>query len=160
MAVPDVDVDVTAERCRLRPRQGAARRPAHGADDTLLSRLATPADIAKLPPLTDAQITDMVADYQVESEKVSSVRYIGQLAFRFRADAVSDYLGQGGITTTVDGRSAGPDPAGPDQRRQERALRGRQWLARGLEPAPAGRRGRPPGRAAGRCRRRRRHLGR
>src|SRR6185369_3435367 len=88
MAVPGVSVDVTAADA-VSAREKALLEGQRQALTTLLSQLATPADIAKLPPLTDAQITDMVADYQVESEKVSSVRYIGQIDFRFRADAVS-----------------------------------------------------------------------
>jgi hypothetical protein len=104
MAVPGVSVDVTASDA-VSAREKALLEGQRQALSQLLSQLATPADIAKLPPLSDAQITDMVADYQVESEKVSSVRYIGQITFRFRADAVSSYLGQGGISTTV---GAGP----------------------------------------------------
>jgi hypothetical protein len=100
MAVPGVNVDVTASDA-VSAREKALLEGQRQALTTLLSQLATPADIAKLPPLSDAQITDMVADYQVESEKVSSVRYIGQITFRFRADAVSSYLGRGGITTNV-----------------------------------------------------------
>ncbi|HSY85278.1 MAG TPA: DUF2066 domain-containing protein [Verrucomicrobiae bacterium] len=105
MAVPGVSVDVTASDA-VSAREKALLEGQRQALSQLLTQLATPADIAKLPPLSDAQITDMVADYQVESEKVSSVRYIGQITFRFRADAVSSYLGQGGITTTSVG--AGP----------------------------------------------------
>jgi hypothetical protein len=60
---------------------------------------------AKVASLSDAQITDMLADYQVESEKVSSVRYIGRLTFRFRADAINSYLQQNGITASA---TAGP----------------------------------------------------
>ena len=104
MAVPGVNVDVTASDA-VSAREKALLEGQRQALTTLLSQLATPADIAKLPPLSDAQITDMVADYQVESEKVSSVRYIGQITFRFRGDAVSSYLGQGGVTTNV---GAGP----------------------------------------------------
>jgi hypothetical protein len=100
MAVPGVSVDVTASDA-VSAREKALLEGQRQALSTLLNQLATPADIAKLPPLSDAQITDMVADYQVESEKVSSVRYIGQITFRFRADAVSNYLGQGGISATV-----------------------------------------------------------
>jgi len=104
MAVPGVSVDVTASDA-VSAREKALLEGQRQALTTLLNQLATPADIAKLPPLSDAQITDMVADYQVESEKVSSVRYIGQIDFRFRADAVNNYLGRGGISTNV---TAGP----------------------------------------------------
>src|SRR6185437_13412504 len=71
MAVPGVSVDVTAADA-VSAREKALLEGQRQALTTLLNQLATPADIAKLPPLSDAQITDMVADYQVESEKVSS----------------------------------------------------------------------------------------
>ena len=63
--------------------------------------LAPPADVDRLPPLSDSQITDLVADYEVESEQTSTVRYIGKLAFRYRLDAVGALLQQNGVSAAA-----------------------------------------------------------
>lgn len=101
VAVYGIDVDVTASDA-VSAREKAVATGQRQALTELLGWYA-PGSTASLP--ADAQITDMVADYQVESEKVSSVRYIGQMTFRFRADAVASWLQQSGINAAVD---AGP----------------------------------------------------
>jgi hypothetical protein len=98
VAVYGVDVDVTASDA-VSAREKAVLTGQRQALTQLAGWFA-PGTTASLPG--DAQITDMVADYQVESEKVSSVRYIGQMTFRFRADAVASWLQQSGINAAVD----------------------------------------------------------
>ena len=100
IAVYGVDVDVTASDAVTAFNSAviAGQRQALGK---ALAMVAAPADVARLPQLTDSQITDMLSDYAVESERRSTVRYIGRLAFRFRADAIRDYLQQSGVAFTA-----------------------------------------------------------
>ena len=96
IAVYGIDVDVTASDA-VTARANAVVAGQRTALAKALAMVAAPNDVARLPALTDSQITDMVADYAVESERTSTVRYIGRLAFSFRADAIHDYLQQNGI---------------------------------------------------------------
>jgi hypothetical protein len=96
VAVYGVDVDVTASDA-VTARANAVVAGQRTALAKALAMVAPADDVARLPALTDSQITDMVADYAVESERSSTVRYIGRLDFRFRADAIRDYLQQNGI---------------------------------------------------------------
>jgi hypothetical protein len=101
VAVYGVGVDVTSSDA-VSAREKATLAGQRQALTQVLGWLA-PGTTAALPG--DAQITDMVADYQVESEKVSSVRYIGQMTFRFRTDALAGWLQQNGVNVAV---GAGP----------------------------------------------------
>lgn len=95
-----VAVDVTAESAAA-ARDRAIVEAQRSAFDRLLATLSTPADIARLPGLSDDAISDMVLDFEVEEEQVSTVRYIGRLAFRFRAQPVRQYLEQNGVGYAV-----------------------------------------------------------
>jgi len=96
ISVYGIDVDVTASDA-VTARANAVVAGQRMALAKALAMVASQSDVARLPALTDSQITDMVADYAVESERSSTVRYIGRLAFSFRADAIRDYLQQNGI---------------------------------------------------------------
>lgn len=94
--VPGVKVDVTADSA-AEARETALAEGQRAALQRLLMRLALAEDVARLPHLSDREIAQMVHDFQIESEQTSSVRYIGDLTFRFRADAVRHLLEQNGI---------------------------------------------------------------
>jgi hypothetical protein len=98
--VRNVTVDITAESAAAARDQAlvAAQRKAF---EQLLGSLGTESDVAALPALGDNAISDMVLDFEIESEKVSTVRYIGDLTFRFRAEPVRKYLERGGATYAV-----------------------------------------------------------
>lgn len=98
--VRDIAVDVTADSAAA-ARDRAIVEAQRKAFDQLLLSLSTPADIARLPPLGDDAISDMVLDFEIESENASTVRYIGKMAFRFRAGPVREYLEQGGVGYAV-----------------------------------------------------------
>ena len=100
IAVYGIDVDVTAADA-VSAREKAVLAGQQQGLGQALSMVASPADVARLPALSDAQITDMVADYEVEQEKVSTVRYIGRLTFRYRTDSLASYLQQNGIGFSV-----------------------------------------------------------
>ena len=92
--VRDVDVDVTADSAAA-ARDKAVLEGQRAALDTLLGRIASKDDAARLGHLSDDQITNLVQDFEVEQERTSAVRYIGKLAFHFRAGPVRDLLGGG-----------------------------------------------------------------
>lgn len=98
--VRGIQVDVTAASAAA-ARDQAIVEGQRKAFDQLLLNLATAEDVARLRPLDDNTIGNMVLDFQVESESVSTVRYIGELAFRFRAAPVQQYLEQGGASYAV-----------------------------------------------------------
>ncbi|HLB80135.1 MAG TPA: DUF2066 domain-containing protein, partial [Dongiaceae bacterium] len=88
--------DMTAESAAA-AREAALLAGQRRALERLLLRLALPADVAGLPALDDAEITEMVHDFEVESERASAVRYLGTLAFRLRAAPVRRLLEGNGI---------------------------------------------------------------
>ena len=91
IAVRGIDVDVTAGNAVDAREQAILEGQRKGLRQALL--MLTPAEnVDRLPALSDSQITDLVADYEVESEQTSTVRYIGKLAFRYRLDALSSLL--------------------------------------------------------------------
>jgi hypothetical protein len=92
--VRDVDVDVTADSAAA-ARDKALLDGQRMALGTLLGRIAGKDDAARFSHLSDAEITDLVQDFEVESERTSAVRYIGKLAFHFRAGPVRDMLSGG-----------------------------------------------------------------
>ncbi|WP_119459567.1 DUF2066 domain-containing protein [Rhodospirillaceae bacterium SYSU D60014] len=95
-AVRGIEVDVTAESAAA-AREAALALGQRKALDRVLLRLALAEDVARLPPLSDAEITQMVQDFQVESERTSAVRYIGELTFRFRAEPVRRLFERNGV---------------------------------------------------------------
>jgi Uncharacterized protein conserved in bacteria (DUF2066) len=96
IAVRGVDVDVTAADA-VTAREKAVLDGQRKALQQALAMLTQPADVARLPGLSDQQITDLLVDYEVEQERASTVRYIGKLAFRFRADVIGDLLQKNGV---------------------------------------------------------------
>ena len=58
-------------------------------------------DAASLPQLDNNQIADLVEDFDVVSERTSTVRYIGKFNFHFRADAVRQLLEESGVRYAV-----------------------------------------------------------
>jgi len=97
IAVRGIDVDVTAGNAVDAREKAILQGQRKGLRQAMLM-LAPASDVDRLAELSDGQITDLVADYEVESEQTSTVRYIGKLAFRYRLDAISALLQQGGTS--------------------------------------------------------------
>ena len=97
--VSDIDVDVTAESA-VEARDQAILLAQRRAYEKLLLQLAD-ADAASLPQLDNNQIADLVEDFDVVSERTSTVRYIGKFNFHFRADAVRQLLEESGVRYAV-----------------------------------------------------------
>jgi hypothetical protein len=89
--VNGVKVDVTADSA-VDARDSAITEAQRKAFNQLVLRLASPDDVARLPALSDGEIGQMVTDFQVDSERASTVRYIGEFTFRFREEPVRQYL--------------------------------------------------------------------
>ncbi len=88
MAVP---VDVTADTAAA-AREQALLEGQHKGADILLRRLALREDYSKIPALTEAQLFEAVQGIEVEREKISTVRYLGDLTVRFKPDPIRNIL--------------------------------------------------------------------
>ena len=89
--VRDVPVDRT-EVTAAAAREAALLDGQRLAFRRLLERLVPQADYGQLPKLSDAQISDLVQNYEVQSERTSAVRYIATLTYRFKPDDVRTLL--------------------------------------------------------------------
>jgi len=98
--VSDIDVDVTAESA-VAARDQAILLAQRRAYEKLLLQLADADAAASLPQLDNNQIADLVEDFDVVSERSSTVRYIGKFNFHFRADAVRQLLEESGVRYAV-----------------------------------------------------------
>jgi hypothetical protein len=94
--VSNVSVDATAQsaaQARDIARADGERR----AFRTLLERLTSKQDWGRLPKVTDADLFGLVQDFEVTSERSSTVRYLATLTYRFRAEPVRRLLRDRGI---------------------------------------------------------------
>ncbi len=94
--VTGVAVDVTADTA------AAAREAAHAeghvkALDKLLARLLPGDELSLVRPLKPAEILAYVQDFSVANERTSDVRYLAELTFRFRPEAVRELLRANGL---------------------------------------------------------------
>jgi hypothetical protein len=89
--VRDVPVDRTEVTAAV-AREAALLDGQRLAFRRLLERLVPQADYGQLPKLPDAQISDLVQNYEVQSERTSAVRYIATLTYRFKPDDVRTLL--------------------------------------------------------------------
>ena len=94
--VGGVAVDMTADTA------AAAREQAIAAGHVLafrrlIARLVPNSQRAALPALAQSGIVPLVLSYEIESEKRSSVRYLGSLKFRFRRADVRQLLQNSGV---------------------------------------------------------------
>jgi len=87
--VSRIPVDVTAETAAA-ARESALAEGHREAYRRLMSRLVLEADAADVPDLDQAQIAQLVQYFSVVDEKTSAVRYLAELTFRFKPDAVRD----------------------------------------------------------------------
>ncbi len=94
--VSRVEVDQTAASA-ARARELAIVEGQRKAARRLLERLVPASHQARLPQLSDAQIADLVDSFEVNSERYSSVRYVGVLTFRFNDADVRELLGRAGV---------------------------------------------------------------
>ncbi len=98
--VNDVQADVTAASA-VEARDAAILLAQRSAFEKLLRQVADEDAIAAVPNLSNDQISDLVEDFDVVSERTSTVRYIGKFNFRFRGEPVRRLLEQSGVRYAV-----------------------------------------------------------
>ncbi len=89
--VRDVTVDRTAATATA-AREAALMDGQRAAFRRLLERLVPRSEYRRLPNLSDARISDLVENFEVQNERTSPVRYIGTLTYRFHPDDVRTLL--------------------------------------------------------------------
>ncbi len=94
--VSNVAVDATSQSA-VQARDIARADGERRAFRTLMERLTLRQDWNRLPKVTDADLFALVQDFEVTSERSSTVRYIATLTFRFRPEPVRRLLRDRGI---------------------------------------------------------------
>ncbi len=146
--VSNVAVDATSQSA-VQARDIARADGERRAFRTLMERLTLKQDWSRLPKVTDADLFALVQDFEVTSERSSTVRYIATLTFRFRPEPVRRLLRDHGIPfaetpskplVVLPVFSAGNRAVLWDDPNPWRAAWGRQPLNEGLLPMqmPAG----------------------
>ena len=108
--VSGIPVDVTAADAST-ARDQAIVDGQRAALQKLVENMMGAEKAKEIPLPSDDEISAMVQDFEVETERVSSVRYVGSLTYRFLSDPVDRLVGRapaGTLDTT-----AMPMPAGP-----------------------------------------------
>jgi hypothetical protein len=111
-----VTVDATADdvaKARDLARLDGQRK----ALAALADRIAGGAGKAQLPKLSDNQITDLVASFEVANERMTAVRYVADYTYHFRQAAVQKVLASAGISMgapNAGAPAAGANPAAAD----------------------------------------------
>lgn len=89
--IRDVTVDMKADNA-LAARERAFEAAQIRAFAQLTERLAMEDEDGEATPPDDITLAAMIKDYEVTSEQLSSVRYVGTYTFRFKSDAVKQYF--------------------------------------------------------------------
>jgi hypothetical protein len=108
--VSGIPVDVTAADAST-ARDQAIVDGQRAALQKLVENMMGSEKAKQIPLPSDDEISAMVQDFEVETERVSSVRYVGSLTYRFLSDPVDRLVGRapaGTLDTTTM-----PMPAGP-----------------------------------------------
>ena len=115
-SVSGVTVDATAATAAA-ARDAALAEGQRKAVRMLLERLTAPADHARLPKPSDAEITGLVAGFEVQEERTSPIRYLATLTYSFRPTAVRGLLRGAGVPFAETGsRSVNIGSATPGRR--------------------------------------------
>src|SRR5262245_21151671 len=91
--VSGIPVDVTADDAAT-ARDQAILQGQREALKTLIENMMGTEKAAQIALPDDAGISEMVQDFEVESERLSAVRYVGTLTFRFLSDPVDRLVGR------------------------------------------------------------------
>ncbi len=102
-----VKVDATADSAaaaRTMARTDGQRR----ALQQVIEQLSGSTDLSKLPKLDDSAITNLVANFEVANEKMSTVRYLADYTFHFRPAKIRQLMRSANIAMadTATGNSA------------------------------------------------------
>jgi hypothetical protein len=91
-----VPVDATAASANA-ARDTARLDGQRRAYAALLDRLTLPRDRSRLPPPTDSTLNQVIQGFEVANERRSTVRYLADYTFHFRAGAVEQLLRDHGV---------------------------------------------------------------
>jgi hypothetical protein len=108
--VSGIPVDVTAADAST-ARDQAIVDGQRAALQKLVENMMGAEKAKEIPLPSDDEISAMVQDFEVENERVSSVRYVGSLTYRFLSDPVDRLVGRA-PAGTIDSTTM-PMPAGP-----------------------------------------------
>lgn len=97
--VKGVKVDVTADSAAA-AREQAFAQAQQAAFRQLADRLLSDAEMAMLKIPDTNTITSLINDFEITDEQLSSVEYIATYTFRFKKDAVRNFLGGSGLSYT------------------------------------------------------------
>jgi Uncharacterized protein conserved in bacteria (DUF2066) len=86
-----IPVDATAASASL-ARDVARLQGEHQAYTQLLDRITLARDRARLPTASDSDLNDLIQGFEVAHERRSTVRYLADYTFHFRADVVEQRL--------------------------------------------------------------------
>ena len=121
--VSGIPVDVTAADAST-ARDQAIVDGQRAALQKLVENMMGVEKAREIPIPSDDEISAMVQDFEVETERVSSVRYVGSLTYRFLSDPVDRLVGRapaGTLDTTAMPMPAGARPTsrstGSDRKR-------------------------------------------
>lgn len=95
-SVRGVKIDVTAENA-VAAREQAFEEAQKKAFQMLTARLLSEKEATQIAPPEGELLASMVNDFEITSEQLSDVRYIGTYIFRFKQDDVRRYLGGHGM---------------------------------------------------------------
>src|SRR5215470_11495116 len=108
--VSGVPVDVTAADAAT-ARDQAIVEGQRKAFSMLMEQLVGAETAATIQTPSDSQLSAMVQDFEVESERLSSVRYIGVMTYRFDAASIDAIIGKPADSTS--NVTIGEVPSGP-----------------------------------------------
>lgn len=94
--VRNVNVDQTAETA-AQAREAARSQGQQLAFHRLLERLVPRDYHHQLPALSPSEISDLVVNFEVQTERASAVRYIATLTYRFSPDGIRAVLRRAGV---------------------------------------------------------------
>lgn len=89
--VGGVKVDATADDA-AEAREAAMAQGHVRAMRKLMERLVLDEDLKRVPLFSSKEVVELVRDFSVSKERSSSVRYLAELTFRFKPEAVRDLL--------------------------------------------------------------------
>lgn len=95
--VKDVKVDVTSDNA-AKAREEAFAEAQMKAFNILVGRLVSEGSAANVKTPDFATVSTFVRDFELTEERLSSVRYIGTYTFRFKKDAIRNYVAGHGVS--------------------------------------------------------------
>lgn len=92
--IKDVQVDVLDESS-VKARNKAFGEAQKKAFMMLAARFQSAEALASLKPPAEDVVSSLIQDFEISSEQLSTKRYVGVFAFRFKPAAVNQYFGHG-----------------------------------------------------------------